>query len=356
MKTNMKKLLKNLSYITCSVVLFSAFLNLPNAKSQEDLVDDIPVESSEGIDFDAEEEVKVQNEKKEELPIVPSAPVEEPKAQENKLMVLPAAQQQPPPTAPQAAPPAGEITETIPLGDFMPPKKRTGLFSLKKSVEIKNKSENDMRELINKGRAERASLREKEKLERAELNLKERKERSALREKQKIEKNELKQKQEARTAEVKKIRNEKMEAKGQINDRLEEIRKARWSKRSIEIITDENDPIYIVNADVIDGKTEFLKIKSVDYKYKLSLVNQTPKIINSVLIIWERKIPFTDTLTIAKRTRISRPIIPYEKRIVQYNDLNSKRDGETYRVKIAKVLFEDGTQWKNPLIKDNELQ
>lgn len=327
----MKFLFKNLSFLAFILILLT---NLQYAKSQEDVMEDLPVSSSEDEDFE-EEEI----EEKVKLPISPP-----PTPQENKLMILP-----------QQAP-QNEITEKVPLGDFKPTKKRTGLFSLKKSVEIKNKSEEDMRELIDKGREERATLREKERFERAELLLKEKKERAILREKQRNEKKELKQKQEARTAEVKKIRNEKLEAKGQINDRLEEIRKARWSKRSIEIITDENDPIYIVNADVLEGKTEFLKIKNIDYKYKLVLVNQTPKIINSVLIIWERKIPFTETLTIAKKTKISRPMIPYEKRIVQYNDLNSKRDGEIYKVKIAKVLFEDGTQWKNPLIKDKDLQ
>lgn len=338
----MKSRFKNLGVLTCLITLFSFLSSLEYAKSQEDVIEDLPVVSSEDEDFD-DDEIPIE-EKKVESPV----PAPAPEVQENKLMILP------PPQAQEA--PQNEITEKIPLGDFKPAKKRTGLFSLKKSVEIKNKSEEDMRDLINKGREERATLREKERFERAELLLKEKKERAVLREKQRNEKNELKQKQEARTAEVKKIRNEKLEAKGQINDRLAEIRKARWSKRSIEIVTDENDPIYIVNADVLEGKTDFLKIKNIDYKYKLSLVNQTPKIINSVLIIWERKIPFTETLTIAKRTKISRPMIPYEKRIVQYNDLNSKREGEAYKVKIAKVLFEDGTQWKNPLIKDKELQ
>lgn len=339
----MKTIFKNLSVLVCLIAFVSFYSSFYYANSQEDIVEDLPVESSESEDFDDEEDAEQVG-----LPV----PIPAPEAQENKLMILPPeTQQQEEQQAPQ-----NEITEKIPLGDFKPIKKRTGLFSLKKSVEIKNKSEEDMNELIDKGREERRTLREKEKFERAELLLKEKKERALLREKQRNEKNELKQKQEARTAEVKKIRNEKLEAKGQINDRLAEIRKARWSKRSIEIVTDENDPIYIVDANVLEGKTEFLKIKSIDYKYKLSLVNQTPKIINSVLIIWERRIPFTETLTIAKRTKISRPIIPYEKRIVQYNDLNSKREGEAYKVKVAKVLFEDGTQWKNPLIKDKELQ
>ena len=66
--------------------------------------------------------------------------------------------------------------------------------------------------------------------------------------------------------------------------------------------------------------------------------------------------PFTEGLTILKETKISKPIIPYEKRIVQYNDLDSKRQGEEYRVKVAKIVFEDGTQWKNPAYKEIEEQ
>ena len=53
--------------------------------------------------------------------------------------------------------------------------------------------------------------------------------------------------------------------------------------------------------------------------------------------------------------KIAKPIVPYEKRIFEHNEPNSRRDGETYKVKIAKIVFEDGTQWKNPAVKDSAL-
>jgi len=109
----------------------------------------------------------------------------------------------------------------------------------------------------------------------------------------------------------------------------------------------------------IYGKISLEKINSdlkslaedlnVELKFKLRLVNQTSKIIDSALIVWERQLPFTDKLTMIKETKISKPIVPYQKRTIEYNDLDSKREGETYKVKIAHIIFEDGTQWKNPL-------
>lgn len=141
----------------------------------------------------------------------------------------------------------------------------------------------------------------------------------------------------------------------EIYKREKEIRKAKYTKRYVEIVTNENDPIYIEDAAVQDSKTAFLKIKDVEFKYKVILKNQTPKIINSILIVWERGIPFTESLTISKPIKISKPMIPYERRTVHFNDNDSKRQGELYKVKVAKVIFEDGTQWRNPKLRENEL-
>lgn len=137
-------------------------------------------------------------------------------------------------------------------------------------------------------------------------------------------------------------------ARALLKEREKEIKKAKKAKKLIEIVSLEEDPVYISDASVLKTKSTYLKLKDVELKYKLELVNQTPKIINSVLVMWERKIPFTETLTIIKETKISKPLIPYEKRIVEYNDLDSKREGETYKVKISSVIFEDGTRWKSP--------
>ncbi len=202
-------------------------------------------------------------------------------------------------------------------------------------------------------------LEEKHTKEKKELKEKIKKEKEEQREKALAEKEELKKKQESEKVDKKsltdKVNEYKQTANKEIYKRNRSIMKTRHSKRMVEIITNESDPLYIKEAKVLDSKTQFLKVRNVDYKYKLELLNQTPKIINSALIIWERKIPFTESLTIMKETKISKPIIPYEKRIVEYNDLNSKREGESYRVKIAKIIFEDGTQWKNPAYKEAKL-
>lgn len=138
-------------------------------------------------------------------------------------------------------------------------------------------------------------------------------------------------------------------AKNVLKEREKEIKKVKKLKRTVDVITNEGDPLFITDARVLNAKTSFLKIKDVELKYKLTVHNQTPKIISSALILWERKIPFGDSQRILKETKVSKPIIPYEKRVIEYNDLDSTRQGEVYKVKIANIIFEDGTQWKNPL-------
>lgn len=133
-----------------------------------------------------------------------------------------------------------------------------------------------------------------------------------------------------------------------VEKRNYEIKEIKKSDNTVEIISDEEDPLYIKKAQVLKSKTDFMEIKDVELKYRLELNNQTPKIINFVLIVWERKIAFNDTQTLAKEMKVAKPITPYEKRIVEYNELDSRRNGETYKVKISKVVFEDGTQWNSP--------
>ena len=201
----------------------------------------------------------------------------------------------------------------------------------------------------------------KQRKERLELRDKQEKERKTERERIKAEKEKSKQENVKKREEKKKASgfqektdekslNQKNVARVAIHQRNKQIRKTKKAKKHVEIISSDEDPLFITDAYVKNTKSEYLKLKGVEVKYNLKLLNQTPKIINSVLIIWERKIPFTETLTIQKQTKISKPIIPYERRIVEYNDLDSKREGETYRVKIASVVFEDGTQWKNPVL------
>ena len=219
------------------------------------------------------------------------------------------------------------------------PQKRFLIFF--KKDEAKEKYQKEKGELYKKYQKERKEAREQHLKQRKEEIEKRKKERKEKRKKREAEKN------ISSAIKDKGWENKKL-AMTLIKEREEEIKTVHKAKRHVEIITNESDPLYITKADVLDAKTSFLKIKEVEIKYKLEIHNQTPKIINSVLVIWERKIPFLESQTVIKETKISKPIIPYEKRVVEYNDLDSKREGEIYTVKIANIIFEDGTQWKNP--------
>ncbi len=190
-----------------------------------------------------------------------------------------------------------------------------------------------------------------------------RKELADLINKQRQETKELKKKRETKKAQEDTLKKKVMEKQTEnrllsqksIYERNKEIRKVQKSNNTVEVITSEEDPLYIKKAQVLNSKTNFMGIKDVEFKYKLELHNQTPKIINFVLIVWERKLAFNDTQTLAKEIKVAKPITPYEKRIVEYNELDSKRSGETYKVSISTIVFEDGTQWKNPAAKDTSL-
>ena len=192
---------------------------------------------------------------------------------------------------------------------------------------------------------------------------KHRKELETLKNRQKQEIEDLKKKAEAKKAQEATLQKKVMEKQTEsmslaqkiIDERNKEVKEIKRSNNTVEIITSEEDPLYIKKAQVLESKTNFMEIKDVEFKYKLELHNQTPKIINFVLIVWEKKLAFNNTQTLAKQVKVAKPITPYEKRIVEHNELNSRREGETYKVKIVKIVFEDGTQWKNPAIKDTAL-
>ena len=179
-----------------------------------------------------------------------------------------------------------------------------------------------------------------------------------LKERQQQEIENQKKRQEAenkRTTEVKKKILETQTkttetAKPQIQAREKEIKVADRSERIVEVITHELDPLYIKLAQVKKTKTKFLRMKHVDLEYRLDLVNQTPKIINFVLLTWERKISFSNVQTLSKQFKISKPLVPYKVEKFRFNEVDSKREGETYKAVINRIIFEDGTEWNNPAV------
>jgi len=208
-------------------------------------------------------------------------------------------------------------------------------------------------------RHEREGLKKKQYQEREELNKQKAEDKKTLKEKQEFEMKALveKQKQE-RAQEVEERKQQKVEeaekkalkldVKGRLKEQEEYIEKVQNSKRSIKVISGEEDPILIVDAIIKDGKTAFLKMSGVELNYKIKIKNQTPKIIDRFSFTWQRKLPFDESLNFDKETSISKPLIPYEDRIVEYNELNYEREGEIYLVKVNKIVFQDGTQWVNP--------
>lgn len=365
------------SYLVWVVVL-CIYLNLVNpVKSQEeDEFPDVEDESvTEQIQDAVEEEVQelttIEEQGTENPPDQPLNPLDQiqipPQPQQAiqppPTLPPPPPQVQPPPLIPAQPVPQNEPQEpvivqppeTIPEVSVPAPKSRR--FTLFKKDELTEKHKEETKELLDKQNKERKETYDKQKKERQEIRVRQEKEKQESKEKLKQEQEEL-NKKKAIEKSIEENTKQKTYEEAQKNknmaqekdyERKKEVRKAKFSKRTVDIVTNESDPLYITEAEVLNSKTPFLKIKDVEFKYRARLHNQTPKIINSVLLVWERGIPFNESLTLAKETKISKPIIPYGKRTVEYNDLDSKREGEIYRLRITKVIFEDGTQWINPV-------
>ena len=188
-------------------------------------------------------------------------------------------------------------------------------------------------------------LKEQQKLEKKALIEQQKKEHKELIEKQKKERADLKNVQKNIIEAQKK--SEKIEEE-KINKKNARFKQLKKTERIVTTTTNPQDPLFISKAEILDGKTSLLKIKNIELNYRLEVINQTEKVINYTLLVWERKIALNDTETIKREVRFSKPIIPNDKTIIEYNELNSRRNGEIYAVKIVKIVFEDGTEWVNP--------
>ena len=233
------------------------------------------------------------------------------------------------PTTPipsQAAPTPG-LPTPIPQATKEQKKKRFVLF---KPDPVREKQRQERRDLIEKQKQELEDLRTKATEERKTVKTKEKKA--------------IDLQQES-----------KLKSDAEVLKREKEVKAAKRIKRVVDVTTSESDPLLIKHAEVKNTKTLFLKVKDVDFSYQIILKNQTPKIINFALIVWDRKIPFTGGETLIKKTvTVSKPIVPYEERIVEFNEPDSKREGESFAVRVVKVIFEDKTEWKNPLVHEDE--
>lgn len=225
-------------------------------------------------------------------------------------------------------------------------------------IELEQRFRQEEKDLLNRLNQEEENLKDRLRKEKEAIFERHRREQESLESRQKEDiQREIEErktyktyKHNSKTAFSKNKKSSKMTLKERIEERISEISKANKMDRYVDSITSEDDPIIIDQAKIVKAKTEFLKDKDVDVMYQVTLVNQTPKIINLASIIWERTEPFSDKgSTIAKETKLHKPLVPYEKRIVKYNEVDPLRNGEYYTVRVANVVFEDGTQWKNPV-------
>lgn len=213
--------------------------------------------------------------------------------------------------------------------------------------KIKKDEENLKERLKNEEeriKKEKKELKERAKKEKSDLILKQKKERE-------IESKKLRELRAKGVTDKKRIKNKRSknltEAERQIQERARVINKTKSRQRGISITSTDDDPLLITDARVYASQSKFLKVEGVQNSYETRIINQTPKIINNALIVWERSIPFTAGTTIAREVRLSKPLVPYEERKIEHSEIDNKREGESYNVRVERIIFEDGTQWKN---------
>ena len=232
----------------------------------------------------------------------------------------------------------------------------------KEREDLFNRLENEKGDLLERLKREEGDLSERIDRERDDFDKKLERELKELKRKHKEEVeeeiNERKvdrlYRRRSRQGLAKNNKKDRITAREAIKLREKDVKDARRTERFVEISTNLEDPLFISFAEVAGARTEFMRVKNTDIEFKVKLINQTPKIINTAQIVWERKVPYSETITtITAKKNISKPIVPYETRIIKYNELDTKRDGELYNVHVSYVTFEDGSRWNNPLLAKN---
>lgn len=116
---------------------------------------------------------------------------------------------------------------------------------------------------------------------------------------------------------------------------------------SVEIIHDDKAPIKIMTADVKDKGTSLLKMKGLEQAFTTRAYNNSGSKVMAYQLVWERHLPFEDYAEQDIRINNINSVQPGDDDTLEFRKPIHYRKDAFYKVFVAKVLLQDGTEWKS---------
>jgi len=116
---------------------------------------------------------------------------------------------------------------------------------------------------------------------------------------------------------------------------------------AVEIINDTSSPMRLVSADVKDKGTSLLKMKGLEHAFVAKLYNNSGKRVLAYQLVWQRHLPFEEYAEQDVRVNNLNPVKPGASDELEFRKPIHYRKDAFYKVLVAKVLFDDGTEWKS---------
>ncbi len=115
----------------------------------------------------------------------------------------------------------------------------------------------------------------------------------------------------------------------------------------VDIISDPSSPLRISSADVKDKGTSLLKMKGLEHAFTTKLYNNSGKKVLAYQLVWERHLPFEEYAEQDIRVNSLNTVRPGASDDLEFRKPIHYRKDAFYKVFVAKVLFEDETEWKS---------
>ena len=113
----------------------------------------------------------------------------------------------------------------------------------------------------------------------------------------------------------------------------------------ITICEEEDAPVQITKAKILDKGTDLLKIKRLEHSFITEATNLSEKEVLSYQIVWSRRLPFADYDVYQMRTNSVSPVAPgAEDKLVFRKPIHYRHDAY-YEACVSKVMFSDKEEW-----------
>jgi hypothetical protein len=116
---------------------------------------------------------------------------------------------------------------------------------------------------------------------------------------------------------------------------------------SVELLNDADAPIKVLSAAVKDKGTSLLKMKGLEQAFVTKILNTSGKKLLAYQLVWQRHLPFEEYAEQDIRINSANYVKAGGEDTLEFRKPIHYRSDAFYKVFAAKVLYEDGTEWKS---------